>query len=107
MASPTLQSEALTTWKEVANFLGKGVRTVQRWEKIGLPIHRPKTNRNLIIADREELRRWAGLKDSTAHLADEAYYRSIIETSRALVEETKRLAAEYRLIREQIKRLKL
>ena len=27
------QSELLTSWKEIASYLGKGVRTVQRWEQ--------------------------------------------------------------------------
>ena len=31
----------LNGWKEIAAFLGKGVRTVQRWEREqGLPVHR-------------------------------------------------------------------
>src|SRR5262249_33055300 len=31
----------LESWKEIAAYLGRGVRTVQRWEKSdGLPVHR-------------------------------------------------------------------
>jgi hypothetical protein len=30
----------LSGWKEMANDLHQGVRTVQRWESMGLPIHR-------------------------------------------------------------------
>lgn len=34
---------ALTCWKDIAQSLGKGVRTVQRWERsFGLPVRRPK-----------------------------------------------------------------
>jgi hypothetical protein len=34
-------SDRLNGWNEIATFLGKGVRTVQRWEReYGLPIHR-------------------------------------------------------------------
>ncbi len=33
--------ERLESWKEIAAFLGRGVRTVQRWEEVeGLPVHR-------------------------------------------------------------------
>jgi hypothetical protein len=33
---------AFTSWKEIAKYLGKGVRTAQRWEhEAGLPIRRP------------------------------------------------------------------
>lgn len=34
--------EILSGWKEIANYLRKGVRTVQRYEReLGLPIRRP------------------------------------------------------------------
>jgi hypothetical protein len=34
--------EILSGWKDIAKFLGRGVRTVQRYEReMGLPIHRP------------------------------------------------------------------
>jgi hypothetical protein len=43
-------SGPLTTWKEVAAYLGKGVRTVQRWEaELGLPVRRPKGGGGHII----------------------------------------------------------
>jgi hypothetical protein len=32
----------LTCWKDIAQYLGKGVRTVQRWEReLALPVRRP------------------------------------------------------------------
>ena len=32
----------LNSWKEIAEFVGRTERTVQRWEKLyGLPVHRP------------------------------------------------------------------
>jgi hypothetical protein len=32
----------LSSWKDIANHTGKGVRTVQRWEhEFGLPVRRP------------------------------------------------------------------
>ena len=35
------RSSVLTEWKEIAKYLGKGVRTVQRWEQLyGLPVRR-------------------------------------------------------------------
>jgi len=34
-------SDRLDSWKEIATFLNRDVRTVQRWEKReGLPVHR-------------------------------------------------------------------
>ena len=39
-----LKPDALNGWKEIATFLGKSVRAVQRWERdFGLPVHRIKT----------------------------------------------------------------
>ena len=28
----------LNGWKQIANYLGRGVRTIQRWESLGLPV---------------------------------------------------------------------
>ena len=34
--------DVFSGWKEIANYMGKGVRTVQRYERdMQLPIHRP------------------------------------------------------------------
>jgi hypothetical protein len=37
----TVESSFLTSWKEIAQYMGKGVRTVQRWEqRFQLPVRR-------------------------------------------------------------------
>lgn len=53
-------SAVLNSWKEIASYLGRGVRTVQRWEQeLGLPVHRPKgKDRSAVLAFREELDQW-------------------------------------------------
>lgn len=52
--------EILSSWKEIASFFGKAVRTVQRWERtLGMPVHRPDGDRQIIFADPNELRQWA------------------------------------------------
>lgn len=50
----------LNSWKEIAAYLGRGVRTVQRWESdLGLPVHRPKgKDRSAVVAIAEELDAW-------------------------------------------------
>jgi len=52
--------DLLTSWKEIANFLGKGVRTVQRWEAtLGLPVMRPADNRcGIVMARPSDLEAW-------------------------------------------------
>jgi hypothetical protein len=55
-----LVSNTLTSWKEIATYLGKSVRTVQRWEaSLGLPVRRPNANdRNIVVAIPSELDGW-------------------------------------------------
>ncbi len=50
----------LSSWKEIAHFFGKGVRTVQRWEKtLDLPIHRPPgAPSNVVLARTSDLEEW-------------------------------------------------
>ncbi len=50
----------LDTWKQIADFLGREIRTVQRWEKTeGLPIHRHRHSKlDSIYAYESELRAW-------------------------------------------------
>jgi len=56
----TPRLELLTSWKEIANYLGKGVRTVQRWEAmLGLPVIRPADSRSGIVMARPgDLEAW-------------------------------------------------
>lgn len=49
----------LNGWKEIANHMRRGVRTVQRWEKLGLPVHRPSSRLGAsVIANASELDEW-------------------------------------------------
>ena len=50
----------LSGWKEIASYLGMGVRTVQRYEReMGLPIHRPTgKSHGTVIATKAELDGW-------------------------------------------------
>jgi Tol biopolymer transport system component len=52
--------QVLSCWKDIANYLDRDVRTVQRWEQArGLPVHRlPGNGKNSIYALRSELDRW-------------------------------------------------
>ena len=52
--------DRLDSWKEIAAYLGRGVRTVQRWEREeGLPVHRlAHEKRGNVYARREELAAW-------------------------------------------------
>jgi serine/threonine protein kinase/Tol biopolymer transport system component len=67
--SPTpAAGQRLDSWKEIAAYLGRGVRTVQRWEREEqLPVRRlPHAKRDSVYADREELARWWKHRQRTA-----------------------------------------
>lgn len=55
------QQAVLTSWKEIATYLGKGVRTVQRWEaRFALPVQRPlnAAHKGVVLARPEDLDAW-------------------------------------------------
>ena len=52
--------EILSGWKEIANYLGMAIRTVQRYEgDRGLPIYRPGGHSGGVIATKNDLDGWA------------------------------------------------
>jgi hypothetical protein len=55
-----IERKILNSWKEIANYLGRGVRTVQRWEAhLGLPVHRPSgRDHSAVLAFSTELDQW-------------------------------------------------
>ena len=52
--------QILSGWKEIASYLGKGVRTIQRYEReLRLPVYRPAgKSSSSVIALKTELDRW-------------------------------------------------
>lgn len=54
----------LTSWKDIARYMGKGVRTVQRWEMdFGLPVRRPQgSNKKAVLARPSDLDAWVALR---------------------------------------------
>jgi len=58
--SGTAKSATLDSWKDIATYLGRGVRTVQRWESdLGLPVHRiGQGNRSPVFAFTADLDFW-------------------------------------------------
>jgi hypothetical protein len=55
-----MNSEVLNSWKEIAAYLGRGVRTVQRWEReLDLPVRRPRgKDRSAVIALKPDIDKW-------------------------------------------------
>ena len=83
----------LGSWKEIANYLGKGVRTVQRWERCSaLPIHRPSgTSKGVVLAFPAELDKWARRQDGTQPPSAQQHLRRTSALSSELANNTRLL----------------
>lgn len=74
MSGNPVATDRLDSWKEIAGWLGRTVRTAIRWEKErGLPIHRvPGGERNAVFAYRHELEAWLQSGPISELIIDEA-----------------------------------
>ena len=62
------ESKVLSSWKDIARYMGKGVRTVQRWERhLGLPVRRPNgaLHKSAVLLDRSDLDAWLATRFSS------------------------------------------
>ena len=84
----------LSGWKEIAGYMNQSVRTVQRWEMLGLPVHRMGTRkRSQVIALAEELNAW-----------EKAAPRRLIDEISKLKNQVDILQAEVRSLKRKQKR---
>jgi len=61
------ESTVLSSWKDIARYMGKGVRTVQRWERhLGLPVRRPNgaSHKSAVLLHRSDLDAWLATRFS-------------------------------------------
>ena len=87
-------SPRLNSWKEIATFLGRGVRTVQRWEQeLQLPVHRIGTGpRSPVYALIAELNFWI---TTSGTLRTEAAHSSPLNSPTGKpVEDSRRLTSK-------------
>jgi hypothetical protein len=64
-------SAVLSSWKDIAKYLGKGVRTVQRWERhLGLPVRRPigASQKSAVVLYRGDVDAWLATRFSARAL---------------------------------------
>ncbi len=66
--------DRLTGWKEIASFLDKGVRTVQRWEhELGLPVRRlGREGGEIVFAFKTEITAWSLAQDAARRAEETA-----------------------------------
>lgn len=87
------------SWKEIAQYMGRGVRTVQRWEAFGLPVHRPAgRERSAVFAIEHELDAW--MQQTQTQLCHSL--RTSGNGDDALIHRIQELENEVRGLREQI-----
>lgn len=101
------QLEILSGWKEIANHLGKGVRTVQRYEReLGLPVRRVGGRlAGSVIATKAELDGWvtaSPLRGAFPLPQASAEYAPFLGEFRKHVAETRRLRKESEKLRLQV-----
>ena len=86
----------LNSWKEIAVYLGRGVRTVQRWEEdLGLPVRRPRgKDRSAVFAFPAEIDEWLRERPSrpakpskprSSFFADQVRWDALRKESKQLV----------------------
>ncbi len=69
------ESAVLSSWKDIAKYMGKGVRTVQRWEHhLGLPVRRPNgvSHKSAVLLDRSDLDTWLATRFSARGAAKDS-----------------------------------
>jgi hypothetical protein len=94
----------LTSWKDIARYLGKGVRTVQRWErKLGLPVRRTTQERkSVVLAVPEEIDQWIQCQQFTGERLDSR--ATLLLTLNELRSENRELRRQLELEREKHRR---
>lgn len=92
------KTELLDSWKEIAAFFRRGVRTVQRWEQEeSLPVHRHHhVKRGSVFALRSELTFWQQTRNQRMRQSDGEFDRLHLLMSEhwSLMQDLKQLLAE-------------
>jgi hypothetical protein len=85
-AASVANAAVLTSWKDIARYMGKGVRTVQRWEQdFGLPVRRPHgSNKKAILARPSDLDVWVAMRCSMSERHQEKGGSSVLATRTSL-----------------------
>jgi hypothetical protein len=104
-----MNRQILSGWKEICNYIRRGVRTAQRWEiRLGMPVHRPALkDRSAVVAFTDELDRWLSrtapdTRETEGELSGEALIRlhhnlgNLYRHSSLLASQTKALQKQLR-----------
>jgi CheY-like chemotaxis protein len=95
----------LSSWKEIAAYLGKSIRTVQRWETLGMPVRRPHgVPSNVVLAIDTELTEWH--RQFIASGGERKIADDSAERMQSLKEKLQSLAATIASLEDQVLALK-
>jgi len=99
-------STVLSSWKDIAKYLGKGVRTVQRWERqLGLPVRRPNgvSQKSAVVLYRGDVDAWLATRFSARTLEkNEARTTQSSRSARTTLREGIRTARELRAANQEL-----
>jgi hypothetical protein len=99
-------TSVLTSWKKISRYVGKGVRTVQRWEsEFGFPIRRIKPGtKSGVLAIPAEIDAWIQAQQfPNGQLESVASERTaLFRTVRELRSEIRELRSENRHLQRQL-----
>jgi hypothetical protein len=99
-------STVLSSWKDIAKYLGKGVRTVQRWERhLGLPVRRPNgaLQKSAVVLYRGDVDAWLATRFSARALEkNEAQTTRSTRSARTSLREGIRTARELRTANQEL-----
>lgn len=105
-----MSRQILNGWKEISNYIERGVRTAQRWEALlGMPVYRPALkDRSAVVAFSDELDRWISrttpdTRDANGKASGEALAR-VDDNVIALARQTSELSSQTRALQEQLRR---
>jgi hypothetical protein len=101
------EAQFLTGWKEIANYLGRGVRTVQRYERyMGFPVRRPAGKQGAaVMATKAELDAWVAASPIRGEF-QLARHKAVLPNSPSIadaIREMHRLTAQTQGLRDELK----
>jgi hypothetical protein len=99
-------STVLSSWKDIARYLGKGVRTVQRWERhLGLPVRRPigASQKSAVVLYRGDVDAWLATRFSARTLLKHGKEgNESSRSARSTLKEGIRTARELRIANQKL-----
>src|SRR5215471_18487288 len=104
-----MSGDVLNSWKEIATYVGRGVRTVQRWEQeLEFPVRRPRgKHRSAVIAFKKDIDLWLHTPHAEAgqrrhpRINPETHAK-LVRNTELLILRTRTLIAQSEMLQKQI-----